>query len=114
MPTTGLGMHHVHKRKRIHQHLEVYPHPDKFKNFVDRAALVVGFAAPLSTLPQVLQIYINHDASSISILTWSLYIFFGSFWLTYGILHKAKPIIVAYIMWTLVNSSVIIGAILYG
>jgi len=32
----NIAVHHLHKRKRIHEKHEVYPHPDKWKNRLDK------------------------------------------------------------------------------
>jgi uncharacterized protein with PQ loop repeat len=54
------------------------------------------------------------NASGVSPLTWGSFAFFNVFWLLYGLVHKEKPIIVAYSLWLFVNSIVTIGALLYG
>jgi len=114
MPHSGLGLHHFHRRMRIHQKHEPYPHPDKWKRFMDRAVYVVGAIGPLMTLPQIIKIWIEKDAAGVSIITWSAYLFYGVFWLIYGIMHREKPIIFAYIFWVTLQAFVVIGAIIYG
>jgi len=47
-----LGLHHLDLRKRIHLKKEKYPHPDKFKNFIDKAIFIVGIIGPLFAIPK--------------------------------------------------------------
>ena len=113
MPTQNVGMHHLHKRKRVHKKLEKYPHPNKFKRFFDKLIYFVAICGPLLTVPQVLKIWINQDASSISAFSWIGYLFLSVIWFTYGVLHKEKPIIIANTLIFILNLLVVIGTVLY-
>jgi MtN3 and saliva related transmembrane protein len=113
MSIQNLGMHHLHKRKRVYKKLEKYPHPHKFKRFFDKFIYFIAIGGSLLTIPQVLKIYINHDASSISSTSWIGYLFLAIAWLIYGILHKEKPIIISNILLFILNLFVVIGTILY-
>ena len=83
------------------------------KKFVDKGIYVVGILGPISTIPQLLEIWISQNASGLSLMTWLLWISIAFFWLLYGILHKEKPIIISYIIWIIVDTIVILGIILY-
>ena len=91
-------LHHLHLRKRIHQNLEQYPHPDKWKNFLDKLIYLVGVSGPIMTLPQLYKIWIEQNASGVSLVSWSWYLIIAFIWSLYGIVHKEKPIIVKCIM----------------
>ena len=108
------GLHHYHVRKRIHQKHEPYPHPDKWKNFVDKAIFVVGAFGPIMSIPQLLKIWIEKDATGVSIITWEAFLFIASFWLIYGIMHKEKPIIFTQSLWILTEILIVIGILIYG
>ncbi len=108
------GLHHFHKRVRKHEKLEPYPHPNKFKRFMDKAIFVVGIFGPLMTIPQVMKVWLNKNVSGISPITWSAFIFIASFWLCYGILHKEKPIIITQSLWFTMHLSILAGVIIYG
>mgnify|MGYP002826002931 CR=1 FL=1 len=109
-----MDIHHIHRRKRLHQKLEKYPHKNKWINFLDKLLLIVAIIGPLMTLPQIFKIYYLKSAAGVSILTWSLYSVFNVPWLIYGIVHREKPIIIAYSGWIITNLIVIIGTLLYG
>jgi uncharacterized protein with PQ loop repeat len=107
------GIFHIHKRKRVYQKLEKYPHPDKFKRILDQTLLIVAIIGPLMSLPQIIKIYYYQNAASISTFTFSAFFFFNILWLTYGIVHKEKPIIIAYVLWMMSNISIVIGSLIY-
>lgn len=107
-------IHHISKRKRIHQKHESYPHPDAHKRYVDRLVLFVGIFAPLLTAQQSYYIHSTKDASGVSLVTFSGFVVVNLIWLWYGLLHKELPIIVMYILLAICNSSVVIGILLYG
>jgi uncharacterized protein with PQ loop repeat len=107
------GLHHISKRKRFHQKLEEYPSKKFWIRFFDKLLLIIAIIGPISALPQVWNIYINHNVAGLSLVSWSLWAFFNLFWLAYGFLHKEKPIIVTYALWFLMNASVAIGILLY-
>ena len=90
------AIHHIHKRKRIHQKLEEYPHKNKWVARFDKFLLVVAILNPMVTFPQISKIFRTKSAQGISTLTFALLAIFNIPWLIYGILHKAKPIIIAF------------------
>jgi uncharacterized protein with PQ loop repeat len=108
------GLHHFHKRKRVYENLEQYPHPDKWKNLLDKMIYFVGIFGPLMTAPQLAKIFIEKSAEGLSLITWASYVVVAIFWVIYGIAHKEKPIIVIYFFWVVVNSLAVIGILLYG
>lgn len=81
---------------------------------MDRAIYLIGIIGPVMTIPQVAEIWINKNASGVSAITWSSYVFVNIFWIIYGVMHKEKPIIITYLAWLFMNSLVATGALLYG
>jgi uncharacterized protein with PQ loop repeat len=104
------GLHHYHKRKRVS---EKSLRRKKMKNLMDKLIYVVVFVGPLFTVPQIYKIFVEQNASGISVLTWGAYSLGSLFWLMYGTVHKEKPIIMTNILWALMNFSVMVGALLY-
>lgn len=105
--------HHQDIRKRIYQKLETYPHPDPKKQFLDKLILLVGVLGPLSTISQVYGIYAHRDASGVSAFTWTILFLFSIIWITYGVVHKERVIILTYSLWFIMNGLVALGAIIY-
>jgi len=106
--------HHLHKRKRIHLEKETYPHPNKFKKTIDNLIYAVAVLAPIMTIPQILKIWVYQNAAGVSLISWASYLIFAFVWLSYGIIHKEKPIIITNILWIIMKIFIIIGVIKYG
>jgi uncharacterized protein with PQ loop repeat len=107
------GLHHFHRRKRIHLHHEPYPHPDALKRVMDKLIYVVGVFGPIMTVPQVVKIWIEQNAAGISLVSWVAYLITALFWLAYGVLHKEKPIIFTYLIWVFLDILIITGVAIY-
>lgn len=108
------GFHHFHKRKRVYQKLEPYPHHDKLKRFIDKFIYIVAIFGMVMTIPQITKIWIEKNATGVSAISWGAYLVGASFWLIYGIAHKEKPIILTNSIWIFLELFVIIGTVMYG
>ena len=107
------GLHHVHKRKRIHLYHEKYPPPQPLKRFMDKAVYGVGILGPLLTIPQITKIWIEQNASGVSLIAWSAYLVGALFWVAYGVLHKEKPIIINSALWMIMQILIVVGVVIY-
>jgi len=105
---------HLHKRKRIHENLEPYPHSNPKIRFLDNLIMVVAIIFPFTALPQIYNIWINNNVDGVSLTSWSLFFILSIPFLIYGIVHKEKPLIVMYSLWLVVHASVITGIVLFG
>ena len=66
------------------------------------------------TIPQVLTIWINHQAAGVSILSWGAYLVSAVLWFWFGLKQKDKNIYLPCIGWMVLNSAIIAGAVVYG
>jgi uncharacterized protein with PQ loop repeat len=107
------GLHHMHERESIYKNLEPIPHPDPFKRFYDKFILIVGPLGPFIALPQLYKVWIEHDVAGVSPYTWGGLAIVAIIWVTYGVLHQAKPIMLTYALWIIMNSSIAIGVLIY-
>lgn len=114
MPQSTHGLHHFHKRKRVFQKHEKYPSINKQKRILDSLIYIIVFLGPVVTLPQIVNIWVEKNASGVSAVSWGSYSMISVFWLLYGIAHKEKPIIVSSCIWIVIHSIIATGAILYG
>jgi uncharacterized protein with PQ loop repeat len=110
----SLGEHH-----QIHEHYKDqakhdFLHTKKYVRVLDRMVLFISILGPLFTIPQAWQIWATRDAQGLNLITWLAWFVFTIFWLTYGIAHKEKPLIVNNIIWIFIHLTVITGIILYG
>ena len=96
-----LGLHHAETREK-----------EKKGNLFDRIMIVVGLVAPISLIPQVLKVWIDHGANGISLLTWSLLTGVSFMWALYGFLRKSKALLISNIFMVILNLMVILGVLL--
>ena len=69
--------------------------------------------AMLMTIPQVLTIWVGHNAAGVSILTWGTYFISAVLWLFFGCWQGDKNIYLPCIGWLVLDSAVILGALIY-
>lgn len=93
--------------------MEEYPHSDSFKRNLDSFIYIYATIMPIFTSAQVYQIYTLQSATGVSLIAWSAYLFGTSLWLTYGIVHKEKPIIYSNLINSSINLLVVIGILIY-
>lgn len=104
-----LGLRHKYERK---QQTKSQP-TSQYIVFLDRLTFVVGIIGPFTVLPQIYTIYTTHSAKGVSLATWSS-IFIVTFpWILYGLAHREKSIIISFILWEVMNLTVVIGVLLY-
>ncbi len=108
------GQHHLHVRKRISKRLEPYPHPAALGRLLDRIMYGVGVAMPLALVPQVVQVYSTMDVSELSIITWLALGTCNVLWTTYGIVHKAPPIIIGSAITCVLQFSLVYAIVAFG
>ncbi len=104
MPSRTPAIHHQHKRKRTK---DVHP-------IIDKLVYLAAIISPAMTIPQVLKIWVEQNASGISVITWVTYLLVSVIWMIYGIAHKERSIIFSNLLWLIMNPAIIIGSLLYG
>lgn len=107
-------MYHPHLRKRISKALEPYPARTLWKRALDRVVFAVGIIGPVITIPQILLIYVGKNAAGVSAVSYFGLAILNVPWILYGLVHRERPIVVAYSLWFFVNLIIATGAVLYG
>ena len=99
---------------RAHYHVvKRQKNASPFVKTLDLGMLIIGSIGPLATLPQAVEIFTRHDAGSVSLLSWLIFVFVNGYTLLYGIVHKLLPIIASNTIWVIVDTSVVIGCLVY-
>lgn len=75
--------------------------------------LAVAVIEPLTTIPQIYQIWSHKSAAGVSLITWLFYTLTACIWLVYGIKIKEKPVIISSVMWILAEGLVVLGILIY-
>ena len=77
---------------------------------------VLGFMSiftMLMTIPQVLTIWIGHQAAGVSVVSWSAYLLSAILWFWYGIQKRDKNIYLPCVGWVGLDAAVIVGALVH-
>jgi len=67
----------------------------------------------LMTIPQVLAIWVGHQAAGVSVVSWSAYLLSAVLWFWYGLKLRDKNIYLPCVGWVGLDAAVIVGAIVY-
>ncbi len=86
---------------------------DSHRRFMNRLLGLMSLFTMVMTIPQVLTIWLGHQATGVSLLSWSAYLISALLWFWYGIQKHAPNIYLACIGWMAMDLAVIIGALLY-
>jgi len=68
----------------------------------------------LMTVPQVLTIWVGHQAAGVSALSWSAYLLSAILWFWFGVQKRDRNIYLPCVGWIGLDGAVIAGAIYYG
>ena len=90
--------------RHAHAHRHLLKHKrSKFDNFI----YIFAFTTPLFEIPQIISIVSAHSAANVSLITWAYLAVSSLAWLIYGIHNRMRPLIVSYILYVLVEFSVV-------
>ena len=84
------------------------------KLLIDRAADVMAYVSPLLGVPQVVQIFVEKDATGLSLFSWASFALVAVVFLLYAVKHQIKPLIVTEALWLAMYAAVIPGILIYG
>jgi uncharacterized protein with PQ loop repeat len=68
----------------------------------------------LMTVPQILTIWVGHQAAGVSVLSWSAYLLSAVLWFWFGLKQGDKNVYLPCVGWVVLDSAVIVGALVYG
>lgn len=83
------------------------------KSAVDKICYAASVFMPATAIPQIHQLYTTHDADSLSLLMWVLYLVGIIPFLLFGIQHKEKQLVVLNVLWLIVTLTIIVGILLF-
>lgn len=67
----------------------------------------------LMTVPQVLTIWVGHQAGGVSVASWSAYLLSAILWFVYGLRKRDRNIYLPCVGWVGLDAAVIVGALMY-
>lgn len=108
----NLGQHHQSLRRK--GEIPAEKHSKRLASGVDALVYIVSTLSLIFTIDQVRIIWIEHNASGISLLSWSFYALSAGTWFFYGYIHKDKIIIITNLLWAAFSLLIVIGVMTYG
>lgn len=84
------------------------------KTLMSRLLGAMSVFTMLMTVPQVLTIWVGHQAAGVSVVSWSAYLFAAILWFWYGLQKRDKNIYWPCVGWVGLDAAVIVGAVMYG
>lgn len=74
---------------------------------------VVSLAYPLTAVPQIIKVYSTQNVGSLELLSWALYVLFGSIFVIYAVSEKLKPLIIEGTLWVVIYILMVVAICLY-
>ncbi|MGH7156815.1 MAG: SemiSWEET family transporter [Candidatus Saccharimonadales bacterium] len=68
-----------------------------------------AFTTPLFELPQLYNIVHSKSSGHVSLITWAYLALSSLAWLIYGLIKRVKPLVVSYILYTAVETSIVVS-----
>jgi len=87
--------------------------PAQPKTVMSRLLGAMSVFTMLMTVPQVLTIWVGHQAAGVSVVSWSAYLFSAVLWFWYGLQKRDKNIYLPCVGWVGLDVAVIVGAVIY-
>jgi len=83
------------------------------KTLMSRLLGAMSVFTMLMTVPQVLTIWVGHQAAGISVVSWSAYLLSAVLWFWYGLQKRDRNIYLPCVGWVGLDTAVIVGAVVY-
>lgn len=97
------GLHHVIKHSRTKGNTSRMIH------LIDRMAYVMGAITVLVNIPQLISVWTAPDTQGVSLISWVGFSLGSLFWISYGVLHKEKPIITINTALIVIQGLIVVG-----
>ena len=65
------------------------------------------------SIPQILAIWVRHQAAGVSVVSWGAYLLSALLWFFYGLQQRDKNIYLPCIGWIALDIAVVAGALVY-
>lgn len=83
------------------------------KTLMSRLLGAMSIFTMLMTVPQILTIWVGHQAAGVSVVSWGAYLVSAVLWFWYGLGKRDKNIYLPCVGWAALDAAVIVGAVIY-
>lgn len=74
---------------------------------------VFSLVTMVMTVPQVLTIWIGHNATGVSLVSWTAYLVSACLWFVHGLQRRDKTIYLPCVGWAVLDLAVVTGVLVY-
>lgn len=72
--------------------------------------MLASYAYPLTGIPQAVTV-IEGNIEGVSVISWASFAIFGALFLSYGIKHKVKPMIIVNLLWLIIDIVIVVAVL---
>ncbi|MNQ84970.1 hypothetical protein D3C85_1001160 [compost metagenome] len=80
---------------------------------IEKLMYIVSLAYPLTAVPQIIKVYSTQNVESLALLSWILYVIFGTIFVIYAISERLKPLIIEGALWVAIYVSMVGAIVMY-
>jgi uncharacterized protein with PQ loop repeat len=80
---------------------------------IEKLMYIVSLAYPLTAVPQIIKVYSTQNVESLALLSWILYVIFGTIFVIYAISEKLKPLIIEGALWVAIYVLMVGAIVMY-
>jgi uncharacterized protein with PQ loop repeat len=96
-----------------HARAHAHAHKQTHKDFFDYMLYFFAVATPLFEIPQAYDIYSNHSAANVSLVTWGFFCIDNLVWIVYAWRKRLIPVLLTSLLYELLEIAIVLGIILY-
>ncbi len=106
------GYHHWHQRQHKSHSNGNEMHSAKTKRMLDGFIYAASFLSIAANLPQLIEIWINHNSAGVSLISWGAFFLSSLFWIFYGFVHRSKSIMFLNTTLAFMQLFIVVGIII--
>lgn len=95
-------MHIFYRSKKDH-------YKEEGIHILDKVIFPIALVSPIMTVPQVLEVWQNHQTAGLAVTTWIGFTFASIFWMLYGLTHKDKAIMISSFCVVILDVLIVAG-----
>ena len=80
---------------------------------IDKLMYFASLAYPFTAVPQIVQVYTSKDVTSLSLISFALYVIFGTIFLIYAANKKLRPLVIEGALWLVIYVAMLVGIIIF-
>ncbi|GAC1501863.1 MAG: hypothetical protein NVS1B10_06300 [Candidatus Saccharimonadales bacterium] len=93
--------------------LEIKSKTSSSNKHFERLMLAVAIFEPITTLPQIYEIWVKKMTAGVSLATWFFYTLTAMIWFIYGLKIKDRPVTISSLLWIISEGFVVLGLLIF-